>query len=151
MRENEVSGQVIGAAIEVHKQLGPGLLESAYEECLAHEMGLRGISFERQKSLPLVYKGVHLDCGYRLDFLVGGLVVVELKAVKAFEPVHEAQMLTYLRLTQCKLGLLLNFHSTLMKQGIKRMLSTSKISASSASLRLILRNNYDQLHPTRHC
>jgi GxxExxY protein len=121
MRENEISGQVIGAAIEVHKQLGPGLLESAYEECLAHEMKLRGISFERQKPLPLVYKGVHLDCGYRLDFLVGGLVVVELKAVKAFEPVHEAQMITYLRLTGCKLGLLLNFHSTLMKKGIKRI------------------------------
>ncbi len=121
MRENELSGQVIGAAIEVHKQLGPGLLESAYEECLAFEMKLRGISFERQKALPLNYKGVRLDCGYRLDFLVGGLVVVELKAIKAFEPIHEAQMLTYLRLTNCKLGLLLNFHTTLMKKGIKRI------------------------------
>jgi GxxExxY protein len=121
MKENEISGQVIGAAIEVHRQLGPGLLESAYEECLAYEMELRHIPFERQKPLPLTYKGIHLDCGYRLDFLVGGLVVVELKAVKAFEPIHEAQILTYLRLTNCKLGLLLNFHSTLMKKGIKRI------------------------------
>ncbi|GAB4267726.1 MAG: GxxExxY protein [Candidatus Promineifilaceae bacterium] len=121
MKENEVSGEVIGAAIEVHRQLGPGLLESAYEECLAYEMELRHIPFERQKPLPLTYKGIHLDCGYRLDFLVGGLVVVELKAIKAFEPIHEAQILTYLRLTNCKLGLLLNFHSTLMKKGIKRI------------------------------
>lgn len=121
MKENEISGQVIGAAIEVHRQLGPGLLESAYEECLAYELELRHIPFERQKPLPLTYKGIHLDCGYRLDLLVGGLVVVELKAVKAFEPIHEAQILTYLRLTNCKLGLLLNFHSTLMKKGIKRI------------------------------
>ncbi len=121
MRENELSGQVIGAAIEVHKQLGPGLLESAYEECLAHEMKLRGIFFERQKAVPLTYKGVQLDCGYRLDFLVDGLVVVELKTVKNFEPVHEAQMITYLRLTNKKLGLLLNFHTPLMKKGIKRI------------------------------
>lgn len=121
MRENELTGQVIGAAIEVHKQLGPGLLESAYEECLAHEMKLRGIKFERQKPVPLVYKGIKLDAGYRLDFLIGGLVVVELKAIKAFEPIHEAQMITYLRLTNCKLGLLLNFHTTLMKKGIKRI------------------------------
>ena len=121
MRENELSGQVIGAAIEVHKQLGPGLLESAYEECLAHEMTLMGISFERQKPLPLTYKGTKLDCGYRLDFLVGGLIVVELKTVKAFDPIHKAQILTYLRLTGCKLGLLLNFNSSLMRRGIKRI------------------------------
>lgn len=121
MRENELSGQVIGAAIEVHKQLGAGLLESAYEECLAHEMTLRSIPFERQKPLPLTYKGTKLDCGYRLDFLVGGLVIVELKTIKAFEPIHKAQTITYLRLTGCKLGLLLNFHSVLMKKGIKRI------------------------------
>lgn len=121
MRENELSTEIIGAAIEVHKQLGPGLLESAYETCLAQEMSLSGIAFERQKPLPLTYKGTKLDCGYRLDFLVEGLVVVELKAVKKFEPVHKAQMLTYLKLTSCKLGLLLNFHTILLKTGIKRV------------------------------
>ena len=121
MRENELSTEIIGAAIEVHKQLGPGLIESAYETCLAQEMSLRGIAFERQKPLPLTYKGTKLDCGYRLDFLVEGLVVVELKAVKKFEPVHKAQMLTYLKLTSCKLGLLLNFHTILLKTGIKRV------------------------------
>ncbi len=121
MRENELSTGIIGAAIEVHKQLGPGLLESAYETCMAQEMSLRGIAFERQKPLPLTYKGTKLDCGYRLDFLVEGLVVVELKAVKKYEPVHKAQMLTYLKLTNCKLGLLLNFHTILLKTGIKRV------------------------------
>lgn len=121
MRENELTTQIIGAAIEVHKQLGPGLLESAYETCMAQEMSLRGIEFERQKPLPLTYKGTKLDCGYRLDFLVEGLVVVELKAIKKFEPVHNAQMLTYLKLTNCKLGLLLNFHTVLLKTGIKRV------------------------------
>jgi GxxExxY protein len=94
MRENEVSRAVIGAAIEVHKVLGPGLLESAYETCLAREMQLRQITFERQKPLPLTYKGEQLDCGYRLDFLVSNLVVVELKAIKGFEPIHKAQMIT---------------------------------------------------------
>jgi GxxExxY protein len=121
MVENEVSSAVIGAAIEVHKVLGPGLLESAYETCLAHEMRLRKIAFEQQKPLPLTYKGEKLDCGYRLDFLVSNLIVVELKAINAFEPIHNAQMITYLKLTGCKLGLLLNFHSPTMKQGIKRI------------------------------
>ncbi|MFZ1398738.1 MAG: GxxExxY protein [Candidatus Promineifilaceae bacterium] len=124
MRENELTTQIIGAAIEVHKQLGPELLESAYETCMAQEMSLRGIEFERQKPLPLTYKGTKLDCGYRLDFLVEGLVVVELKAIKKFEPVHNAQMLTYLKLTNCKLGLLLNFHTVLLKTGIKRVVLT---------------------------
>jgi GxxExxY protein len=121
VKENEITQQIIGAAIEVHKSIGPGLLESAYEACLAREMSLRDIPFERQKPLPLTYKGAKLDVGYRLDFLVAELVVVELKAVKAFEPIQKAQMLTYLRLTGCKLGLLLNFHSPLMKTGIKRV------------------------------
>ncbi len=121
VRENEVSGKIIGAAIEVHKQLGPGLLESAYEECLAHEMGLRNIPFVRQKPLPLTYKGTQLDCGYRLDFLVDNLVVVELKTVTTFAPIHTAQVITYLKLTRCKLGLLLNFHTSIMKKGIKRV------------------------------
>lgn len=97
--ENRLTEQIIGAAIEVHKQLGPGLLESAYEHCLAHELGLRNIPFERQKELPVMYKNVPIDCGYRLDLLVGNLVIVELKAVDKLLPIHEAQLLTYLKLT----------------------------------------------------
>ena len=120
-RENLISGASIGAAIEVHKQLGPGLLESAYEECLAHEMSLRGIPFERQKSLPVIYKGTQLDCGYRLDFLVEESVVVELKAIDKLLPIHQAQAITYLKLTRCKLALLLNFNVQLMRDGIKRV------------------------------
>lgn len=121
IRENDLSHEIIGAAIEVHRQLGPGLLESAYEECLAHELFLRNISFERQKPMPVVYKDVKLDCGYRLDFLVGGLVVIELKAVDALAPIHDAQVLTYLKLSQCKLGLLINFNVPVLKDGIKRL------------------------------
>ncbi len=121
-REDELSKLIIGAAIEVHKQLGPGLLESAYEECLAYEFRLRQIPFERQKPLPVVYKGVKLECGYRLDFLVGDLVIVELKSVADFNPVHEAQVITYLKLSQLKLALLLNFNVRLMKDGIKRII-----------------------------
>lgn len=120
-REDSLSNAIIGAAIEVHKQLGPGLLESAYEVCLAHEFTLRQIPFERQKPLPVIYKSVNLDVGYRLDLLVDGLVVVELKVVESFAPIHEAQMITYLKLTNCKLGLLLNFNVRLMKNGIKRV------------------------------
>jgi GxxExxY protein len=120
-RENMISGAIIGAAIEVHKHLGPGLLESAYEECLAHEMSLRGIPFERQKPLPVIYKGTQLDCGYRLDFLVEESVVVELKAIDKLLPIHQAQAITYLKLTRCKLALLLNFNVQLMRNGIKRV------------------------------
>jgi GxxExxY protein len=120
-KENEISGAIIGAAIEVHKHLGPGLLESAYEECLAHEMSLRGMPFERQKPLPVIYKGTQLDCGYRLDFLVEETVVVELKAIDKLLPIHQAQAITYLKLTRCKLALLLNFNVQLMRNGIKRV------------------------------
>ncbi|MBK8899649.1 MAG: GxxExxY protein [Anaerolineaceae bacterium] len=119
--ENPISKEIIGAAIEVHRQLGPGLLESAYEECLAHEFTLRGIQFERQKPLPVVYKGIKLDCGYRLDFLVAQSVIVELKAVEKLMPIHDAQTITYLKLTKCKLGLILNFNVRLMRTGIKRV------------------------------
>jgi GxxExxY protein len=119
--ENSLSKLIIGAAIEVHRQLGPGLLESAYEQCLAHEMSLQQIPFERQKPIPVIYKGLHLDCGFRLDFLVGNLVVVELKAVADIAPVHEAQLMTYLKLTECKLGLLLNFNTLRLRTGIKRI------------------------------
>jgi len=119
--EDALSHEIIGAAIEVHRHLGPGLLESAYEECLAYEFAQCGLPFERQKPLPVQYKGVKLDCGFRLDFLVGKLVVVEVKAVEALAPVHSAQVLTYLRLTGCKLGLLLNFNEWRMGDGIKRL------------------------------
>jgi len=115
-----LSGEVIGAAIEVHKQLGPGLLESAYEECLCRELELRGKLYERQKPLPLVYKGLSLDCGYRIDLLVEGGLVVEIKSVDALAPIHEAQLLTYMKLAKVKVGLLINFNSRVVKDGIKR-------------------------------
>ena len=121
MDENPLSKEIIGAAIEVHRQLGPGLLESAYEECLAYESSQRDIPFERQKPVPVVYKDVRLDCGFRLDLLVDDLVVVELKAVDRLAPIHQAQMLTYLKLTGCKLGLLLNFNVLKLRDGIKRV------------------------------
>jgi GxxExxY protein len=120
MTDNQLTHAIIGAAIEVHKQLGPGLLESAYEECLARELTLRNIKFERQKSLPVVYKDVKLDCGYRLDFLVERRVVLELKAVEALAPIHEAIVLTYLRLSDCKIGLLINLHVEVLKNGLRR-------------------------------
>lgn len=118
---NEVSRTIIGAAIDVHRTLGPGLLESAYEPCLAHELRLRHVPFERQKPLPVDYKGVRLDCGYRLDFLVAGIVVVEVKAIEALLPIHQAQLLSYLKLGGWKLGLLINFHVPLLREGIKRV------------------------------
>jgi len=120
MTDNQLTHEIIGAAIEVHRVLGPGLLESAYEECLARELSLRSIKYERQKPLPVVYKEVKLDCGYRLDFLVEGRVVLELKAVESLAPIHEAIMLTYLRLSGCQIGLLINFHTQILKDGIKR-------------------------------
>jgi GxxExxY protein len=116
-----ITEQVIGAAIEVHRTLGPGLLESAYEACLAYELAQRGLKFEQQKPLPVVYKGVSLDAGYRIDLLVEGSVVVELKAVQRLEPIHEAQLLSYLKLTGCPLGLLINFNTVLLKHGIRRI------------------------------
>ena len=120
---NRLSSQVIGAAIEVHKILGPGLLESAYEECLAHELHLRGVSFERQKLLPLVYKGERLDCGYRLDLVVENTIILELKSCDTIEPIHKAQVLTYLRLSGLNLGLLLNFNVPVMREGIVRVVN----------------------------
>jgi len=120
MKFNEVTEAIIGAAIEVHRALGPGLLESAYEECLCRELTLRDIDFERQQELPIEYKGLRLDCGYRVDLLVAGTVVVELKAVEALLPLHEAQLLTYMRLGGWKVGLLVNFNVPVLKQGIRR-------------------------------
>ena len=121
MTDAQLTHEIIGAAIDVHRTLGPGLLESAYEECLARELTLRRIPFERQKALPLVYKDVRLDCGYRIDLLVGSRVIVELKAVEALAPVHDAVVLTYLRLSDCRIGLLINFHTAVLKDGIRRL------------------------------
>jgi GxxExxY protein len=117
---NKTTENVIGAAIEVHKYLGPGLLESAYEECLCYELSSRKIPFQRQVAVPLNYKGIKLDCGYKLDIIVCGNVIIELKAVERLEPIHDAQLLTYLKLTGMKLGLLINFNVTVLKNGIKR-------------------------------
>ena len=117
---NRITGGVIGAAIAVHRALGPGLLESAYQECLCQELALRGIPFEREVPLPLEYKGIRCECGYRLDILVAGAVVVEVKAIEAIAPIHEAQLLTYLRLGAWSVGLLMNFNVVVLKDGIRR-------------------------------
>lgn len=118
---NKITGAVIESAIEVHRELGPGLLESAYEACLAYELVERGYKVERQLEMPIRYKEVFVDVGYRIDLLVDGLIIVELKAVDEIHPIHEAQLLSYLKLGNLHLGLLLNFHCELMKQGIKRI------------------------------
>jgi GxxExxY protein len=120
---NELTSKIIGAAIEVHKNLGPGLLESAYEECLCFEMTLRGLSFKRQEPLPIEYKGTKLDCGYRLDIVVENKVIIELKACDKIEPIHRAQLLTYLKLSGLNLGLLLNFNTPVMRDGIVRIVN----------------------------
>ena len=118
--DEALTEQIIGAAIEVHRHLGPGLLESAYEECLCHELQLRGLTFRRQVNLPVVYKGVALDCGYKMDLVVEDRVVIELKCVEAVLGVHQAQLLTYLKLSGKRVGLLLNFHVSVMTRGIVR-------------------------------
>ncbi len=117
---NQLTQQIIGAAIEVHRHLGPGLLEFAYESCLAYELGQLGLRVERQKSLPIIYKEIAVDQGYRMDLLVEGKVVVELKTVAHFTDVHEAQILSYLKFSGCKVGLLINFNVKLLKKGIRR-------------------------------
>ena len=123
MNENDITGKIIGCAIEVHKALGPGLLESAYEECLFYELMEAGLKVERQKPLPVVYKEVKLEAGYRIDLLVENSVVVELKAVEALNDVHTAQVLTYLKLSGCKIGLLMNFNVYRLTDGIKRLVN----------------------------
>jgi GxxExxY protein len=120
MQDKALSHAIIGAAIEIHRCLGPGLLEAVYEECLARELTLRTIPFERQKPIPLVYKDLKLECGYRLDFLVNGRIVVEIKSIEAIAPIHESVMLTYLRLSESPLGLLINFNVPILKDGIRR-------------------------------
>jgi GxxExxY protein len=127
---NELTERVIGACIEIHRALGPGLLESAYEECLCYELSLAGIRFERQKPLPVHYKEVNLDCGYRLDLVVEQKLIVELKAVENVLPIHEAQLLTYLKLSGLTLGLLINFNVPMLKNGIKRIANNFQDSAS---------------------
>jgi GxxExxY protein len=121
MTENEISEKIIGCAIQVHRELGPGLLESSYEECLYFELLQSGLFVEKQKALPLVYKEVKLECGYRIDLMIEGKVIVEVKAIDALNDIHMAQILTYLKLSKIKLGLLMNFNVTLLKSGIKRV------------------------------
>jgi GxxExxY protein len=122
-RLNRITESIIGAAIEVHRALGPGLLESAYEECLTFELMQRGLKVEQQKPLPVVYREVKLDCGYRLDLLVEEAVIVEVKAVDHLAPIHKAQLLSYLRLSGCKVGLLINFNVKVLKDGIRRVVN----------------------------
>lgn len=119
--DSSLSGSIIGAAIEVHRAIGAGLLESAYEACLAYELGLRGLKIEQQKNLPIFYKDVLLDCGYRLDLVVEDQVIVEVKSVSAITSIHEAQLLSYLKMSHYKLGLLINFNVETLKDGIRRM------------------------------
>ena len=118
---NELSGQVIGLAIEVHKALGPGLLESAYEACVCHELSQNRIGFERQVPVPVTYKGLDLDCAYRLDVIVDQRLILEIKATERLLPIHTAQLLTYLKLTGIKVGLLMNFNAEALRDGIKRI------------------------------
>ncbi len=136
MDQNRVTQRIIGAAIDVHRALGPGLLESAYVHCLCHELALRRIPFQSEVPVPVVYKGERLDCGYRLDLLVADCVVVEAKSVEALQPIHEAQLLTYLRLGGWQLGLLINFNERMLRDGIRRLVlglpDSSACSAISA-------------------
>jgi GxxExxY protein len=120
MEFDDLSRRVIGCAIEVHKVLGAGLLESTYEKCLEHELHLAGLSYSVQQQLPVNYKGVELDCGYRLDLVVENKLIVELKSVEKLQKIHEAQILTYMKLTGLNVGLLINFNETLLKNGVKR-------------------------------
>jgi GxxExxY protein len=123
MHENEITGKIINAGIEVHKALGPGLLESAYKECLYYQLTKNGLFVEKEKVLPLVYEEVKLDCGYRLDLLIENKIVVEIKSIDAINDIHLAQVLTYLKIGNYKLGLLMNFNVVLLKNGIKRIIN----------------------------
>ncbi len=132
---NKTTESIIGAAIEVHRELGPGLLESTYEACLAYELMERGLKVERQKNLPVKYRGVDLDCGYRIDLMVEDLVIVELKVVEKLEAIHEAQLLSYLKLSGTPIGLLLNFNVMELRRGIRRLVNNLKENSSPRSLR----------------
>jgi len=122
MEINELTKRIIGCAIEVHRNLGPGLLESAYEECLAYELMINGIRYERQIPVPVVYKEIKLECGYRIDILVDKLVILELKSVEIINPVHEAQILTYMKFADKRIGLLINFNALKLIDGLKRFI-----------------------------
>ena len=122
-RLDQITSDIIGAAIEVHRALGPGLLESAYEACLAFELAQRGLRVDQQKPLPVVYREVKLDCAYRLDLLVEDAVIVEVKSVDRLAPIHQAQLLSYLKLSGCKVGLLINFNVKILKNGIRRVVN----------------------------
>ena len=135
LRFDEISDAVISACIEIHQHLGPGLLESAYEECLCYELSERGIPFDRQKPLPVVYKSVRLDCGYRIDLVVAQKLIVELKVVEELLPIHEAQLLTYLKLSNLPVGLLINFHVPVLKHGLKRIVNLFLEFSASPRLR----------------
>jgi GxxExxY protein len=130
-RLDQITRRIIGAAIEMHKELGPGLLESAYEVCLAFELRQMGSKVDVQKPLPVVYKDVKLDCGYRLDLVVEDSVIVEIKAIERLAPIHDAQLLSYLRLSNKRVGLLLNFHVRVLKDGLKRIVNEFPDSAFS--------------------
>lgn len=121
MKFDDLSNKVIGCALKVHRELGPGLLESTYEQCLCYELSQAGINFERQKELPVRYQGVEIDCGYRIDLLIEGTLIIELKSVDKLERIHEAQLLTYMKLSNIEIGLLINFNSVLLRDGIRRM------------------------------
>jgi GxxExxY protein len=136
MSENALTDKIIGAAIEVHRHLGPGLLESTYEECLCYELALAGLSFQRQVHLPVQYKGLKLDCGYIMDLVVEERIVLELKSIDALAPIHGAQLLTYLKSADKRVGLLINFNVELLKDGLKRIgnhYSGSPVSSASSS------------------
>lgn len=121
MKFDDLSNKVIGCALNVHRELGPGLLESTYEQCLCYEISKAGIQFERQKELPVRYQDVDIDCGYRIDLLIEGALIIELKSVDKLERIHEAQLLTYMKLSTIEIGLLINFNSVLLRDGIRRM------------------------------
>jgi GxxExxY protein len=140
MEINELTERVIGACIEIHKTLGPGLLESAYEECLCHELRLARMEFERQRPLPVGYKGVKLDCGYRLDVIVENKLIVELKSVERLAPIHDAQLLTYLKLSGMTVGLIINFNVPVLRRGIKRIVNhfdeTSELTRNESEIEI---------------
>ena len=135
MNENQIATKIVGAAIEVHRQLGPGLLESTYETCLCYELKELGLSLSRQQALPVIYKGIKLDAGYRIDLLIEDKVIVELKCIDEIVDIHTAQLLTYLKLKKLKLSLLINFNTVLVKNGIKRILSGYSSLGSKEILR----------------
>jgi GxxExxY protein len=130
MENDPLTEKIIGLAIDIHRQLGPGLLESAYEECLAFELTQAGIAFERQIGVPVVYKSIRLDCAYRLDRKVENRLIIEVKSVERLMPIHEAQLITYLRLTSLPVGLLLNFNTNVLKNGIRRLAHSHRLTAS---------------------